>query len=73
VNERYDEYVAAYDAALTETSSDWAPWHVVPADRNWVKAYATAAVLCETLERLAPKLPDAVEELPAGNRHENEA
>ena len=65
VNERYDDYVAAYEAALTETSSDWAPWHVVPADRNWVKAYATAALLCETLERLDPRLPDPVVELPS--------
>ena len=73
VNERYDEYVAAYDAALTETSTDWAPWHVVPADRNWVKAYATAALLCETLERLDPELPDAPEGLPAHGRDENEA
>jgi PPK2 family polyphosphate:nucleotide phosphotransferase len=62
VSERYDEYLAAYDAAITETSTDWAPWHVVPADRNWVKAYATAAILCDVLERLDPKLPEA----PAG-------
>jgi PPK2 family polyphosphate:nucleotide phosphotransferase len=57
VNERYDEYLAAYEAAITETATDWAPWHVVPADRNWVKAYATASILCETLERLDPRLP----------------
>jgi PPK2 family polyphosphate:nucleotide phosphotransferase len=60
VNERYDEYVAAYEEAITETSTEWAPWHVVPADRNWVKAYATAALVCEALERLDPKLPDSV-------------
>jgi PPK2 family polyphosphate:nucleotide phosphotransferase len=60
VNERYDEYVAAYEDAITETSTDWAPWYVVPADRNWVKAYATAALVCETLERLDPRLPDSV-------------
>lgn len=59
VNERYDEYVAAYEEAITETSTEWAPWHVVPADRNWVKAYATAALVCEALERLDPKLPDS--------------
>jgi PPK2 family polyphosphate:nucleotide phosphotransferase len=57
VSERYDDYLAAYDAAITETSSDWAPWHVVPADRNWVKAYATAAILCDVLEHLDPRLP----------------
>ena len=45
VHERYDEWVAAWDEALTETSTDWAPWHVVPADRNWVKALAVAELL----------------------------
>ena len=58
VSERYDEYLAAYEAAITETSTEWAPWHVVPADRNWVKAYATASIVCEALERIDPKLPE---------------
>ena len=37
--------VAAWDEAITETSTAWAPWHVVPADRNWVKALAVAELL----------------------------
>ena len=57
VNERYDEYTAAYEEAITETSTTWAPWHVVPADRNWVKGYATAALVVAALERLDPQLP----------------
>jgi PPK2 family polyphosphate:nucleotide phosphotransferase len=61
VSARYDEYLAAYDAAITATSTEWAPWHVVPADRNWVKAYATASILCDVLERLDPKLPEGPE------------
>ena len=58
VNERYDEYVAGYEAAITETSTEWAPWHIVPADRNWVKAHVTATLLRDTLERLDPRLPE---------------
>jgi len=58
VSKRYDEYMAGYGAAVTETSTEWAPWHVVPADRNWVKSYATAAILCDVLEQLDPKLPE---------------
>jgi PPK2 family polyphosphate:nucleotide phosphotransferase len=57
VLDRYDEYVAAWEEAITETSTAWAPWHVVPADRNWVKAVATAALLDEALEALDPQLP----------------
>jgi PPK2 family polyphosphate:nucleotide phosphotransferase len=57
VHERYDDWVAAWDDALTQTSVDWAPWHVVPADRNWVKALAVAELLSATLEGLDPQLP----------------
>ena len=42
---------------IAETSTEWAPWHVVPADRNWVKATAVATLLVDTLEKLDPQLP----------------
>lgn len=58
VLDRYDEYRAAWDEVIGETSTVWAPWHVVPADRNWVKALATAALLVEKLETLDPQLPE---------------
>jgi PPK2 family polyphosphate:nucleotide phosphotransferase len=58
VRERFGEWVAAWDEALTETSTDWAPWYVVPADRNWVKALAVAELLAAALERLDPQLPE---------------
>jgi len=57
VHARYDEYMAAYEELLAETSTDWAPWHVVPADRNWVKAHVVASLLVHTLEQLDPQLP----------------
>jgi PPK2 family polyphosphate:nucleotide phosphotransferase len=58
VRARFDEFLAAYDEVIAETSTTWAPWHVVPADRNWVKAWAVAALLLETLQEIDPKLPD---------------
>lgn len=58
VRERYDEWVAAWDEALTETSTPWAPWYVVPADRNWVKALVVAELVAGTLEQLDPRLPE---------------
>ncbi len=57
VHARFDGWVAAWDEAVTQTSTDWAPWHVVPADRNWVKALAVAELLVAALERLDPQLP----------------
>jgi PPK2 family polyphosphate:nucleotide phosphotransferase len=59
VHARYDEYLAAYDEAITETSTEWAPWYVVPADRNWVKAVAVATLVVDALETIDPKLPPA--------------
>jgi PPK2 family polyphosphate:nucleotide phosphotransferase len=58
VRERFDDWVAAWEEALAETSTTWAPWYVVPADRNWVKALAVAELLCGALERLDPRLPE---------------
>ena len=58
VRKRFDEWVAAWNDAVTETSTEWAPWHVVPADRNWVKALVVAELVARTLERLDPQLPD---------------
>ncbi len=58
VRERFDAYIAAWEEVIHETSTDSAPWHVVPADRNWVKSTAVATLLVDTLERLDPRLPD---------------
>jgi PPK2 family polyphosphate:nucleotide phosphotransferase len=55
---RWDEYVAAYEDAIAETSTGWAPWHIVPADHNWVRNLAVAELLVDALRRLDPKLPE---------------
>lgn len=56
-NRRYGEFTAAYEEALTATSTEWAPWHVIPADRNWVRNLAVATVVVEALRRLDPQFP----------------
>ena len=52
----------AYEEAITETSTDWAPWHVVPADRKWVRNLAVAELLVEMLRRLDPQPPEPEQE-----------
>jgi len=59
VRARFDEYVAAWEDVVDETSTEWAPWYVVPADHNWVKALAVAEILAAALEQMDPKAPDA--------------
>ncbi len=61
VRARFDDYVVAYEDVIEATSSKHAPWYVVPADRNWVKATAVAELLVAALERLDPELPEPEE------------
>jgi len=63
VRARFDEYLSAYDDVIEQTSTEHAPWFVVPADRNWVKAAAVAELLVDALERIDPQLPEAEEGL----------
>ena len=58
VRKRFDDYMALYEEALAETSTEWAPWYVVPADHNWVKALAVATLLVDELARMDPQLPE---------------
>ena len=55
---RWDDFTAAYEDALRETSTEWAPWYVVPSDHNWSRNLAVAEILVATLEHLDPRLPE---------------
>jgi len=59
VNERlrWKEYMVAYEEAMSATSTDEAPWYVVPADNKWFTRLAVAAIAIETLESLELKVP----------------
>jgi PPK2 family polyphosphate:nucleotide phosphotransferase len=59
----WSTFDTAYEEALTKTSSAWAPWYVVPADRKWVRDVAVACLLVETLKRLDPHFPEPKEDL----------
>ena len=49
---RWDDYQAAFAEAVSRTSTDHAPWHVVPADRKWYRDWAVATILVAVLEGL---------------------
>ncbi len=61
--DRWDDFAAAYEEAIHETSTEWAPWYVVPADHNWVRNLLAGEILLDTLERLDPKLPSPADGL----------
>jgi PPK2 family polyphosphate:nucleotide phosphotransferase len=54
---RWDDYMRAFEDALTATSTEWAPWYVIPADHKPVTQALVAAVLVETLESLDLRWP----------------
>ncbi len=53
--QRWDDYTKAYEDALSMTSTEWAPWYVVPANRKWFRNMLIASALVQTLERLEPE------------------
>jgi len=55
----WDDYQHAFEEMLSHTSTTWAPWYVVPADRKWFTRLATAAILVTALSAIDPRYPDA--------------
>jgi polyphosphate kinase 2 (PPK2 family) len=53
----WDQYQKAFDAMLSRTSTEWAPWYVIPADHKWFSRLATAAVLISALAQIDPQYP----------------
>jgi PPK2 family polyphosphate:nucleotide phosphotransferase len=53
----WDAYQLAFSEMLTHTSTAWAPWHVIPADRKWFARLVAARVIVATLMELDPQYP----------------
>ena len=70
--QRWDDYQRAFSQMLSATSTDWAPWYVIPADRKWFARICAAAVLVHTLIEIDPQYPtvsaDKREQLQAVKR-----
>jgi PPK2 family polyphosphate:nucleotide phosphotransferase len=54
----WDEYQVAYSEMLSHTSTEWAPWYVVPADRKWFARICVSAILAHTLMTIGPQFPE---------------
>jgi polyphosphate kinase 2 (PPK2 family) len=59
----WDDYVDAYEDMLNATSHKLAPWHLVPADRNWYRDYVITRIVAHALEGLKMKWPNPAEDL----------
>jgi PPK2 family polyphosphate:nucleotide phosphotransferase len=54
----WDDFQQAYEDAIAKTSTEHAPWYVVPADKNWSRNLAVAKILEHTLQEMDPKFPE---------------
>lgn len=61
---RWDDFLGAYDQAIGATSTEIAPWFVVPGDKKWLRNVVVARIVLDALERMDPQLPPDDPALP---------
>jgi PPK2 family polyphosphate:nucleotide phosphotransferase len=54
----WDDYMQAYEDAIGATSTEWAPWFVIPADHKWISRAMVAKVITTTIEKLDLRYPE---------------
>ena len=60
--ERWDDYMKAYEKAITETSTNNSPWYIVPADKKWFTRIAISTIILQTLKSLKLEYPSLPKE-----------
>jgi PPK2 family polyphosphate:nucleotide phosphotransferase len=63
VREQWDDYMEAYEALLERCNTEYAPWHIIPANHKWYRDLIVAKTIVETLEDMDPRFPPPKEGL----------
>ena len=58
----WDDYMRAFEDAINATSTPWAPWYVIPADRKWAMRAAVSDIITTTIKDLPLAYPTVAEE-----------
>jgi len=58
---RWDDYQRAFQDAIAATSTPWAPWYVIPADRKWAMRIAVSDIIVTTLRSLEMGYPEVTD------------
>ncbi len=61
--EHWDDYMEAFEAALTRCNTDYAPWYVVPANHKWYRDIVITRAIVETLEDMKVAYPKPAQDL----------
>ena len=59
----WDAYEEAYQDALRATSTEWAPWYVIPSDHKWFRNLTVGRIVTAMLHQLDPRWPEPEEDL----------
>ncbi len=54
---KWDDYMDAYEEMLNMTSTDWAPWYIIPADKKWVAHASVSEIIVSQINKLNLKYP----------------
>lgn len=60
--ERWNDYMKAYEEAIEATSTEWAPWYIIPANHKWFRNLVVSSVLVNALNELNPQPPQPLKE-----------
>ena len=65
INERrfWDRYQDLYSEMIEETSTEKAPWYIVPADNKWFTRYVVSQIVLKAMKDIAPKFPEMSKEI----------
>jgi PPK2 family polyphosphate:nucleotide phosphotransferase len=58
----WDQYMEAYEEALAATSTEWAPWYIVPSDHKWLTRAVVADILTSSITALNLNYPELSEQ-----------
>jgi PPK2 family polyphosphate:nucleotide phosphotransferase len=58
VREQWDDYMKAYETVFSKCNTEYAPWHIVPANKKWYRNYVIMKTLVETMQKMPLKYPD---------------
>ena len=61
----WDTYQKLYAEAIEKTSTEYAPWYIVPADNKWYTRFVVARIVERAMHKLAPEFPEMSEETKA--------
>ncbi len=69
LNERklWKDYIKSYEILLNKTSTDWAPWYIIPSDHEWFRDLIVSKVIVSTLEKLDMHYPELKQDIKTTN------